>query len=91
MVRRVIGVQEESIDKIVSKVELGLKRKVLPRRKELGVSGLYQLRDDMRNVVAIFKPIDEEPVEDPKPKTTNEEHVKYARKLSNDNFVNLVR
>lgn len=48
-------------DRLISSIDRALGKRILPRRRSLGTSGLYQLRDSARNVVALFKPIDEEP------------------------------
>jgi hypothetical protein len=50
------------IDSLVQNISKALVRNIKPLKKNLGLSGLYQLKNTSRSVVAFFKPIDEEPV-----------------------------
>lgn len=52
---------ESEVDTLLSKVNDGLGRNIQPLKNGLGTSGVYSMRDGLRNVVAIFKPVDEEP------------------------------
>ena len=52
----------QQIDSLVKSVARALEKNILPVKKSVGVSGLYQLKNPCRSVVALFKPIDEEPV-----------------------------
>lgn len=46
---------------IVAKVNEGLQREILPQKNVAGTSGVYLMKDVRRNLVAVFKPTDEEP------------------------------
>jgi hypothetical protein len=50
------------IDSLVQNISKALDNNIKPVKKNLGVSGLYQLKNCSRSIVALFKPIDEEPV-----------------------------
>lgn len=49
------------VEALLSKVNEGLNRKIPILKNGMGTSGVYTVRDGRRNVVAVFKPIDEEP------------------------------
>lgn len=46
---------------IIAKVNEGLQRDILLQRSVAGTSGVYLMKDVRRNLVAVFKPTDEEP------------------------------
>jgi len=61
-IRKLTFGQSPQIDSLVKSVSRALDKNILPVKKSIGVSGLYQLKNACRSVVALFKPIDEEPV-----------------------------
>jgi hypothetical protein len=52
----------QQIDSLINSISLAFDKKIKPAKKNLGVSGLYQLKNVSRSVIALFKPIDEEPI-----------------------------
>ncbi len=72
-----------AFEKMIGSIERALAKRITPRRLSQGTSGLYQLRDISRNVVALFKPIDEEPVLEEYAKPER----KILRKFSNEQSV----
>jgi len=51
-----------SMERTVSLVQNGFNKNMNPDKTQFGISGSYFLKDKMRNQIAIFKPMDEEPL-----------------------------
>lgn len=61
IVRQLKDHNQVSMERTISLVQSGLNKNINPDKTQFGVSGSYFMRDKMRNLVAIFKPMDEEP------------------------------
>lgn len=61
VVRQLKDHNQVSMERTISLVQSGFNKNINPDKTQFGISGSYFLKDKMRNQVAIFKPMDEEP------------------------------
>jgi hypothetical protein len=61
-IRKLTFDSSQQIDSLIKSISKALDKNILPVKKSIGVSGLYQVKNACRSVIALFKPIDEEPV-----------------------------